>query len=79
VRTSTAHLALRARLHPVRTCPLRFRGSLPLHALLYRPLANRYRRPVALLAYRALTAVLADSTPAALLALGAYTIVLAYL
>jgi hypothetical protein len=33
VRTSAAHLALRARLHPVLAWPLCVRGSLPLRAL----------------------------------------------
>jgi hypothetical protein len=33
VRTSAAHLALPARLHPVLARPLRRRGSLPLRAL----------------------------------------------
>ena len=35
VRTSTAHLALRAVLHPVLARPLCWRGSLPLHALVH--------------------------------------------
>jgi hypothetical protein len=38
VRTSTAHLARRAPLHPVLAWPLRRRGSLPLRAL---PLGRR--------------------------------------
>ena len=38
VRTSTTHLAIRARLHPVLAWPLRRRGSLPLRA---RPLGRR--------------------------------------
>ncbi len=42
MRTSAAHLALRAPLHPVLAWPLRGRGSLPLRALLRQQLLLRY-------------------------------------
>ena len=45
VRTSAAHLALRALLHPVFAWPLCVRSSLPLHALHRQQLLLRYLDP----------------------------------